>query len=208
MTVNGGPDANPRFPKVISQAVSHFRKFELDVLVIVTNAPGRSCFNRVERIMAPWSHQLSLLVLPYDSFGNHLDDQRRTVDDELEVKNFEIAGDILAQIWSKLIIDDRPVVAEYIDPGRDNVDVNPAEWTADWYQPLRQAIFPFLKTKQILTFLFVQVSLNIQIPSRPDFILTPLAYNFTVIVDRTYMSDVWIVVALEIRKQLLNVKTS
>ncbi|GBP48061.1 hypothetical protein EVAR_85674_1 [Eumeta japonica] len=55
---------------------------------------GRSCFNRVERRMAPLSHQLSGLVLPYDSFGNHLDDQHYAMDDEL--RNFKIAGDILA----------------------------------------------------------------------------------------------------------------
>lgn len=90
MTVDGGPDENPRFPKVISHAVSHFRKFDLDAIIIITNAPRRSCFNQVERRMAPLSHQLSGLVLPYDYFGNHLDDQRRTVDDELELKKFKI----------------------------------------------------------------------------------------------------------------------
>ncbi|GBP88239.1 GA-binding protein subunit beta-1 [Eumeta japonica] len=74
MTVDRGPDENPRFPQVIFHAISHFRKFDLDAIFIITNDPGRSCFNRVERRMAPLSHQLSGLVLPYDFFGNHLDD--------------------------------------------------------------------------------------------------------------------------------------
>lgn len=51
----------------------------------------------------------------------------------LNSKNSKFAGDILAEIWSKLIIDDKPVVAEYIDPGRNNDDVSLAEWTPDWY---------------------------------------------------------------------------
>ncbi|GBP70813.1 hypothetical protein EVAR_54326_1 [Eumeta japonica] len=91
MTVDGGPDENPRFPQVIFHAISHFRKFDLDAIFIITNAPGRSCFNRVERRMAPLSHQLSGLILLYDFFGNHLDDQRRTIDNELELKNFKMA---------------------------------------------------------------------------------------------------------------------
>ncbi|GBP43606.1 hypothetical protein EVAR_32172_1 [Eumeta japonica] len=133
MTVDGGPDENPRFPQVIFHAISHFRKFDLDAIFIITNAPGRSCFNRVERRMAPLSHQLSGLVLPYDFFGNHLDDQRRTIDNELELKNFKMAGNILAQIWSKLTIDDKPVGAEYVDPASDNIDKSLVEWTPDWY---------------------------------------------------------------------------
>ncbi|XP_071575574.1 uncharacterized protein [Temnothorax nylanderi] len=222
ITVDGGPDENPRFPQVISHAISHFQKFDLDAVFIVTNAPGRSCFNRVERRMAPLSHQLSGVVLPYDSFGNHLDDQRRTIDDELELQNFKKAGDILAQIWSTLIIDEEPVVAEYISPESDNIDVNQAKWTPDWYCrhvresqyllqiskcteskccgdlrsslriilqdgfipppcPLQQTKtldIPLPKDSANANFcpLFVQLSLNIEIPSRPDFILTP--YDF------------------------------
>ncbi|GBO99386.1 hypothetical protein EVAR_73595_1 [Eumeta japonica] len=82
MTVDGGPDENPRFPQVIFHAISTFQ---------------------------------------------------RTIDNELELKNFKMAGNILAQIWSKLIIDDKPVVAEYVDPASDNIDKSLVEWTPDWY---------------------------------------------------------------------------
>lgn len=92
MTVDGGPDENSRFPQTIAQAITHFKAHDLDSLFIVTNAPGRSCFNRVERRMAPLSHQLSGLVLPHDSFGSHLNDSRITIDKELEVRNFAAAG--------------------------------------------------------------------------------------------------------------------
>lgn len=49
ITVDGGPNENPRFPRVISCAIQNFKKFNLDALFIATNAPGRRAFNRVER---------------------------------------------------------------------------------------------------------------------------------------------------------------
>lgn len=48
-----------RYPKVIAYAVKHFMKYDLDALLVMTNAPGRSAFNRVERKMAPLSSQLA-----------------------------------------------------------------------------------------------------------------------------------------------------
>lgn len=51
-TVDGGPDENPRYQKVIANAIQHFKDFNLDVLIIATNAPGRSAYNRVERLNA------------------------------------------------------------------------------------------------------------------------------------------------------------
>ena len=56
VTVDGGPDENPRYDKVICVAVHHFLEYDLDALIIATNAPGRSAFSRVERRMAPLSH--------------------------------------------------------------------------------------------------------------------------------------------------------
>ena len=90
--VDGGPDENPRFSGVIVNAVSHFREYDLDALFIFTNAPGRSAFNRVERRMAPLSRELSGVVLPYDHFGSHLDGNGKTIDEELELQNFNHAG--------------------------------------------------------------------------------------------------------------------
>ena len=53
------------------------------------------------------------MVLPYVTFGLHLVNGKN-VDSELEVKNFNEAGEILAEIWNKLEIDKYPVQAEFI----------------------------------------------------------------------------------------------
>ena len=113
-TVDGGPDENPRYRKVIEVGIHNFLEYNLDALFIACNAPGRSAYNRVERRMAPLSKELAGVVLPHDSYGSHLDAQGRTIDKELEKKNFGCAGNVLAEIWSSVIIDKYPVVAEYI----------------------------------------------------------------------------------------------
>ena len=56
---------------------------------------------------------------PFDKFGSHLDKSNKTVDLELEQKNFKAAGEILAEVWSKTVIDDNPVVAEYSPAGNE-----------------------------------------------------------------------------------------
>lgn len=81
---------------------------DLDVLIIATNAPGRSAYNRVERRMAPLSKELSGIVLPYDHFGSHLDEKHQTVDSDLELRNFKHSGDVLSEVWSSMIIDIEP----------------------------------------------------------------------------------------------------
>ena len=112
ITVNGGPDENPRYQKVIETAVYHFVQNNLDAYFIATNVPGRSAFNLVERRMAPLSKELSGLVLPHDKYGSHLDDQGLTIDTDLEKKNFAFAGSTLAEIWSQTVVDSHPIVAE------------------------------------------------------------------------------------------------
>ncbi|KAL4710004.1 hypothetical protein ACJJTC_015982 [Scirpophaga incertulas] len=120
-SVDGGPDENPRYPKVIASAIKKFKELNLDAVFVATNAPGRSAFNRVERRMAPLSLPLSGLVLPHDTFGNHLDANGKTTNSDLELKNFAQAGKILSEIWSSIIIDNEPVVAEYLPPDNDDV---------------------------------------------------------------------------------------
>lgn len=66
-------------------------------MFIVTNAPGRSAFNRVERRMAPLSRELTGVVLPHDSFS-HLDSSGRTIDEDFEKNNFRKAREILGEI--------------------------------------------------------------------------------------------------------------
>ncbi|KAJ8670913.1 hypothetical protein QAD02_002172 [Eretmocerus hayati] len=113
MTVDGGPDENPRFPKTITQAIQHFIEFGLDAFFAITNAPGWSCYNRSERRMAPLSKQLSGVILKHDYYGSHLNGSGKTIDAELEKRNFEHAGNTLAEIWNEMTIDDFPVKAEY-----------------------------------------------------------------------------------------------
>ena len=46
--------------------------------------------------MAPLSHDLAGVVLPLNRFGNHL--QNETINEELQMKNFAKAGEILAEL--------------------------------------------------------------------------------------------------------------
>ena len=80
----------------------------------MTHAPSMSAYNHVERRMAPLSKALTTLVLPHDTCGSRLDSQHRTIDEELEKKNFKVAGEILAQVWSELVLDEHPIVAEFV----------------------------------------------------------------------------------------------
>ena len=92
VTVDGGPDENPCYAKTIACAIDYFKTYDLDALFLATNAPGRSAFNRVERRMAPCSNALAGVILDHEHFGTHLDDQGKTIDAELEIKNFDHAG--------------------------------------------------------------------------------------------------------------------
>ncbi|XP_036340341.1 protein dachsous-like, partial [Rhagoletis pomonella] len=65
--------------------------------------------------MAPLSRELAGVILPHDSFGNHLDGNGKTVDPILEKINFRKAGEVLAEIWSGMVIDSYEVFAEYIE---------------------------------------------------------------------------------------------
>ncbi|KAJ8672605.1 hypothetical protein QAD02_003864 [Eretmocerus hayati] len=85
-----------------------------NAVYVVTNPPGRSCFNPVERRMAPLSHELAGVILPHNSFGNHLDGSKKTIDRDLERKNFEEAGEVLCDIWNSLIVDGYGVRSQYV----------------------------------------------------------------------------------------------
>ena len=89
---DGGPDENPRFPKILDVAIQHFKKYNLDALLISTHAPGLSTYNQVERRMAPLSKALSGVLLPRETFGTHLDSLRKTIDTNLEKRNSKVPG--------------------------------------------------------------------------------------------------------------------
>ena len=60
------------------------------------------------------------------------DNKDNTVDEELQLKNFEHAGEILAELWSKLVFSDHLVVAEFVgeDPS-DTTITKLEEWKAN-----------------------------------------------------------------------------
>ena len=130
ITCDGGPDENPRYQKTIECAIDQFIECDLDALFIATNAPGRSAFNRVERRMAPLSRELAGVLLDHQHFGSHLDSQGRTINEDLEIKNFEHAGITLGEIWSTTVIDGYPVKAEFIMPTEKvkNLEKKPSDW--------------------------------------------------------------------------------
>ena len=62
------------------------------------------------------SKELGGVVLPHDTYGTHLNNGK-TVDEELEMRNFQAAGEVLVDLWGKMVIDTHPVTAEYVtDP--------------------------------------------------------------------------------------------
>ena len=115
VSVDGGPDENPRYERRISCAVDHCNTYDLDAFFLLTDAPRRSAFTRVERRMAPINNELYGALLEYKNFGAHLDDKGNTIDPQLKLKIFEHYGKILGEIWSGMVIDVYPVIAKYID---------------------------------------------------------------------------------------------
>ena len=68
----------------------------------MTHAPGFSAYNYVERRIASLSRALAGVVIPHDSYGSHLNPRGKTVDAELEKKNFIVAENILCQITGEM----------------------------------------------------------------------------------------------------------
>lgn len=110
------PSDFTRFAKTLFLSIEKFKKYNLDALILLSQAPGQSCFNVVERRLALLSHDLAGLVLPAYYFGTHLDLHGGTIDAELEKQNLKRTGEILGEVWSMDMIDRQPIVAEYIDP--------------------------------------------------------------------------------------------
>lgn len=111
------------FPKTLYSAIQRFKKYNLDALLIVTQAPGQSIFGVAERRIALFGQDLTGLVLPHNYFGAHLNISGLTVDAELEMANLKRAGEVLAEVWSMNMIDRQQVVAEFIDPPASAADV-------------------------------------------------------------------------------------
>lgn len=81
--------------------------------------------------MAPLSRELAGLILTHNKFGDHLDKSSKTIDESLEIKNFEYAGQTLAEVWSRVVIDGYPVFAEFAS--QDCVAEEPEAVLSAWY---------------------------------------------------------------------------
>ena len=95
---DGFPDENPKFPKTLDIAMQHFKKYNQGALLISAHAPGLPAYHQVERRMAPLSKALFGISLPHETLGTHLDSSRKTIDTNLEKRNFKAAGEILAKV--------------------------------------------------------------------------------------------------------------
>ena len=63
--------------------------------------------------MAPLRKALARVVLDHDACGTHLDDNGCKINVELEKENFIVVDKVLADVWSKLELDEKSVIAEY-----------------------------------------------------------------------------------------------
>ena len=80
--------------------------------------------------MEPLSKDTRCVILPFVTYGTHLDASNKKVDMELEMKKKEeikATREILAEIWSESIIEDHPVKAAYIDPQERSIDTPKSE---------------------------------------------------------------------------------
>ncbi|GBP08420.1 hypothetical protein EVAR_77123_1 [Eumeta japonica] len=95
-----------------------------------TNALGGAHTTELSVAWLP-SKRLAGVILPHEHFGSHLDDKGMTTDDDLEKRNFQHAGETLAEVWRDMKIDNYDVSAEYRQPEDSKQD--PAEPNQAWY---------------------------------------------------------------------------
>lgn len=127
VAVDSGPDEAPNNQKTMLAWIDCFNRHDVDAIFVFSNAPGFSAYNKVERRMAPLSRDTAGIILPFDKFGSHLDSSNRTIDTELELKNFAAAGEILASVWSESVIDGYPVVAQWCSPTDSRLVIDSVE---------------------------------------------------------------------------------
>ena len=78
VSVDGGPDEAPKNQQALAVRTRQFENNDLDAVFVFTHAPGKSAYKPVERRMAPLSKDTAGIILPFDTFGNHLDASNKT----------------------------------------------------------------------------------------------------------------------------------
>ena len=67
--------------------------------------------------MAPLSRFLSGVFLKHETYGTHLDRSGKTIDIDLEIRNFFAIMGVVSEIWSEKFIDKCPVHCIPVDIG-------------------------------------------------------------------------------------------
>ena len=75
--------------------------------------------------MAPLSHDLAGIGLPHDYFGSHRDSSGKTIDQDLEVKSFQKAAEVLSKVWEKTVIDGYLVHCKAVEIGKEYEPLTP-----------------------------------------------------------------------------------
>ena len=141
LTTDGASDEAPRYPKPLASAVYFFKELNLDVFLHGVNAAGLSAFNPIERRMSPLSHDVAGVILPHNTYGNHLDNNGKTIDEDLEKKNFFKAAETLSEIWSNTIIDGYPVECKAVPLNKEFVPPQPsAMWVSKHVRQTRYSL--------------------------------------------------------------------
>ena len=89
VSVDGGPDEAPKNQQSLASWTKVLLKYNLDALFVFMHARRSSAYNPVERRMAPISMDTAGLILPFDTYGTHLNASNETTDIDLEKKNFK-----------------------------------------------------------------------------------------------------------------------
>ncbi len=89
------------------------------ILLILTNAPGRSCFNPVERAMAYLNIPMSGLTIPIFTFGVHVVNGAVPIEnEELEAKNINAGIEILADILKNITVNKHKLEISQVCAGK------------------------------------------------------------------------------------------
>ena len=82
--------------------------------------------------MAPLIAAFAGVILPHDNFGSHLDASVNMTDAELEMKNFQMAGELLCELWNDVQIDNHIVKCTHRSPTDESMEMEPL--TAEWVE--------------------------------------------------------------------------
>jgi hypothetical protein len=115
LSVDGGPDENPRHFKNITQYTKYMHDNDIDYMSVRTHAPNQSAYNLVERSMAPFSKYLAGVILPADTHGKHINSSGVVIDADMCRKNFSSAANtklllLIVLRFSQSILDKAPAV--------------------------------------------------------------------------------------------------